>query len=90
MTDKVISLPGRRAGGTLVRKHTVPRAFTKPACLNPESQALIENALQMALHFLRQPGSAPANLWAATSRATRAATLLKQLCEGATSGGAAA
>ena len=81
MTNKVIHLPGRRAGGTLVCNHTTPRAFPKSACIHPESLSVIENALTMALHFVRQPGAVPANLWAATSRATRAATLLKQVCE---------
>ena len=49
--------------------------------LTPQRQAVIENALTMALHFVRQPGAQAPNLWAATSRATRAATLLKQACE---------
>ena len=89
MTDKVIHLPGRRAGGTLVHTHTTPRAFPKLACINPESLSVIENALSMALHFVRQPGALPANLWAATSRATRAATLLKQACEGVPAVGSA-
>jgi len=78
MTSRVIHLPGRRAGGTLVHTHATPRAFPQ---LAPDSLSVIENALTMALHFVRQPGAVPANLWAATSRATRAATLLKQVCE---------
>ncbi len=49
--------------------------------LSPTRQAAIENALTMALHFVRQQSCA-ANTWAATSRAIRAATLLKQACEG--------
>lgn len=44
-------------------------------------QAAIENALSMALHFVRQPGESAANLWAATARANRALTLLKQASE---------
>lgn len=48
--------------------------------LTPARVAAIENALTMALHFVRLPACS-ANLWAATSRATRAATLLKQCCE---------
>lgn len=47
--------------------------------LSPARQAAIENALTMALHFVRQPSCA-ANTWAATSRAVRAATLLKNAC----------
>lgn len=46
-----------------------------------QRQAAIENALSMALYFMRRPGeTAPeqaANLWAATARANRALTLLK-------------
>lgn len=48
----------------------------RPSQLTPAQQAAIENALTMALHFVRQP-SCQANLWAATSRANRAATMLK-------------
>jgi len=71
---KVIPLASRQAG----RISPLP---SKSDVLTPQRQAVIENALTMALHFVRQPGAVPANLWAATSRATRAATLLKQLCE---------
>ncbi len=46
-----------------------------------QRQAAIENALSMALHFMRRPGDSPgelaANLWAATARTNRALTLLK-------------
>ena len=46
-----------------------------------QRQAAIENALAMALHFMRQPcdGAAQqaANLWAATARTNRALSLLK-------------
>lgn len=45
-------------------------------------QAAIENALSMALYFVRQPGNQKANLWAATGRANRALTLLKQSSAG--------
>ena len=47
-----------------------------------ERQAAIENALNMALYFIRQPGDTAANLWAATARANRALTLLKQASQG--------
>jgi len=47
-----------------------------------ERQQAIENALSMALHFVRQPGDSAANLWAATARTNRALTLLKQASEG--------
>ena len=42
-------------------------------------QQAIENALSTALYFIRQPHSATA-LQAATGRAIRAATMLKQAC----------
>ena len=74
----VISLASRQVG-----RNPQPTSFT------PDRQATIENALTMALHFVRQPGTQPANLWAATSRATRAATLLKQACEAASVSGRA-
>jgi hypothetical protein len=47
-----------------------------------ERQAAIENALIMALYFVRQPGNTAANVWAATARANRALTLLKQASQG--------
>jgi hypothetical protein len=47
-----------------------------------ERQAAIENALTMALYFIRQPGDSANNLWAATARANRALTLLKQASQG--------
>ncbi len=45
-------------------------------------QQAIENALSMALYFIRQPGDMAANVWAATARTNRALTLLKQASEG--------
>ncbi len=61
------------------------RAATAPQpgrTLDPiQRQAAIENALGMALHFMRRPGHTPAeqaaHLWAATARANRALSLLK-------------
>ena len=47
-----------------------------------ERQAAIENSLSMALYFIRQPGNIAANMWAATARANRALTLLKQASQG--------
>ena len=47
-----------------------------------ERQAAIENALTMALYFLRRPGDSACNVWAATARANRALTLLKQASAG--------
>ena len=73
---KVIHLPSRRAG-IQVQPAAQPQAIT------PDRQAVIENALTMALFFVRQPCATPANVWAATSRANRALTLLKQASAGA-------
>ena len=50
-------------------------------------QHAIEHALSAALFFLRQPHT-PAALYAATGRASRAFTLLKQACAEAKQGGA--
>ena len=56
-----------------------------PACgAGPVAQqAAIENALSMALHFIRQPGDSAANLWAATARTNRALSMLKHASGGA-------
>lgn len=53
-----------------------------------QQQAAIENALSMALYFIRQPASST-TLQAATGRASRALTLLKKSCSEAQIGGAA-
>ncbi len=52
-------------------------------------QAAIENALTMALYFVRLPDSNAANLWAATARANRALTLLKHAGQANTPAGSA-
>jgi len=69
---KVISLSSTRAG---TRAHS--NAHTTTTTPSPAQQAAIENALVMALHFIRQPGDHAADLWAATARTNRALTLLK-------------
>lgn len=74
---KVIHLTSRRAGAPV---HT--SAHTSPTPDPVARQAAIENALSMALYFMRQPGNAAANVWAATARTNRALTLLKQASEG--------
>ena len=51
-----------------------------------QRQAAIENALSMALYFVRQDGDLKSNLWAATARANRALTLLKLASEDARMG----
>lgn len=73
---KVIHLASVGAGTPV---HSSAR--TRSASLIERQQA-IENALSMALHFVRQPGDSAANLWAATARTNRALTLLKQASEG--------
>ena len=78
---KVIHLASRRAGNP-----PLPPAHCNHAeldVLTLEHQAAIENALTMALYFIRQCHATPANLWAATARTNRAFTLLKQASEGA-------
>lgn len=79
---KVIRLASVSAG-TPVHSSARPRS-TSPI----ERQQAIENALSMALHFVRQPGDSAANLWAATARTNRALTMLKQASEGANAKGA--
>lgn len=75
---KVIHLASRSAG------NPVRMSAHKPTeVLTPDHQAAIENALSMALYFIRQCHATPANLWAATARTNRAMTLLKQASEAA-------
>ena len=90
MTHKVISLTSHRAGTRVqssaqILMSSVSPGHTAPACGVDKAarQAAIENALTMALYFVRQPGDTAANLWAATARANRALTLLKQASGGA-------
>lgn len=72
-TVKTLTLPSRSAGA-LVRVAPNPN--------DPIArQQGIENALSMALYFIRQPGNSAANLWAATARTNRALTLLKHANE---------
>lgn len=82
---KVIHLP-RRSDGTSVQTSALkltPHAATLRAAHDSVTrQQAIENALNMALYFIRQPGDAAANVWAATARTNRALTLLKQASEG--------
>ncbi len=53
-----------------------------------ERQQAIENALSMALYFIRQPHS-DTSLKAATGRAIRAVSMLKQACAESSSNGRA-
>ena len=50
-------------------------------------QQAIENALSTALYFIRLPNTDPAALRAATGRAIRAASMLKQACAEIPNGG---
>ena len=86
---KVIHLASTRAGTRVHTSAQTPAAKPYPTAPNQERakspverQAAIENALSMALYFVRQPGELSANLWAATARANRALTLLKQASQG--------
>lgn len=86
---KVFHLPSPRAGNrvhTCAQSPVPAMAPTAPGLERipgpVERQAAIENALTMALYFIRQPGDLAANLWAATARANRALTLLKQASQG--------
>lgn len=86
---KVIHLPNPRAGTRVhtfaqtPTQHSTPGTRTPERCASPiERQAAIENALSMALYFVRQPGDVASNMWAATARTNRALTLLKQASQG--------
>ncbi len=78
---KVIHLPRAHAGHRVQLSARTPKPNT-PAVDEIQRQQAIENALSMALYFMRQPGDSAANLWAATARTNRALTLLKQANEG--------
>lgn len=90
----VISLASLRAANSVQSPAQIPTFQTAPA--SPalvlgtpavERQQAIENALSMALYFIRLPGT-PSALHAATGRANRALTLLKNACAEAKTGGA--
>ena len=76
---KVIHLSSPRAG---TRVHTSAQPTSPTTAPTVAQQAAIENALSMALYFVRQPGDSAANLWAATARTNRALTLLKHVSGG--------
>ena len=86
---KVTTLSPRRIAPRVHTSVPAPTTSTPPtaATVTPatfqgvgaiERQSAIENALVMALHFIRQPGDSAANLWAATARTNRALAMLKQ------------
>ena len=73
----------------LARARVASSVQTSAQTFDPiTQQAAIENALSMALYFIRQPASST-TLQAATGRASRALTLLKKSCSEAQIGGAA-
>ena len=92
----VTTLASRRAALSCVQTPaSFPALTPSPAGHAPapephavERQQAIENALSTALYFIRQPYSATA-LHAATGRASRALSLLKNACTEAQNGGAA-
>ena len=78
---------------TTVNTTTTPKAATlgNTPALSPSSiarQQAIENALAMALYYVRLP-STESGLRAATGRAIRAASMLKQACAESTTSGRA-
>ena len=94
--SKVTHLASPRAGARVHTNAQPPVPATAPIVLRFERppcpvqrQAAIENALSMALYFVRQPGESAANLGAATARANRALALLTQANQGHASTSAA-
>ena len=79
----VISLASRKASPT-----AATTAITTPALGNIERQQAIENALSMALYHVRH-GDAQQGIQAATAKAIRAASMLKQACADLSIGGRA-
>lgn len=79
----VIRIAGRIAGTSVHTPAQISTRSPATAAITPEHQAAVENALSMALYFIRQSHATPANLWAATARTNRAFTLLKQASEDA-------
>lgn len=80
----VISLASRKAS----HNAATTASTTTPSLGNIERQQAIENALSTALYFIRQPHS-NAVLQAATGRAIRAVSMLKQACTESTTSGRA-
>ena len=71
----VISLASRKASHSAATAVITPT----PTLGNIERQQAIENALSLALYYIRQNES-PSNIHAATVKAVRAASMLKQAC----------
>lgn len=79
--------PAQTAFGQMLHKRLAVPAWSTP--VDPAArQAAIENALSMALWHVRH-GSGAQAMQAATGRAIRAASMLKQACTEANNGGRA-
>jgi len=87
MTNVVLSLPARKARYIAAFPATITPK-TQPNQANIERQQAIENALSAALYFIRLPHT-ESGLKAATGRAIRAASMLKQACAESTTSGRA-
>lgn len=83
----VINLASARAGAYDVQASAqTPRPATTNPATAIERQQAIENALSMALYWIRHQEH-PNAIHAATVRAVRAASMLKQACGEASDGG---
>lgn len=81
----VITLASPRAG-TRVHSPALSPAFGTGKTDGIARQQAIENALSLALYYIRENES-PSNIHAATVKAVRAASMLKQACTESTIGG---
>lgn len=84
---KVIHLSSPRAG-TRVHSSAPSPTFTTGKTDGIARQQAIENALSLALYYIREKES-PKNIHAATVKAVRAASMLKQACTESAIGGRA-
>lgn len=82
-----ITTPAQTAIGRMLHKRLAAPTWSTP--IDPAArQAAIENALSMALWHVRH-GTGTDAIQAATGRAIRAASMLKQACTEANNGGRA-
>ena len=82
---------GRLLHTRILRRRYPALTISKPTTASPalDRQQAIENALSMALHYIRTADTQQA-IQAATSKAIRAASLLKQACAELAASGVAA
>lgn len=92
---KVIALASLRAAHSVQAPALSPtftpapaRLVRVPGATTVHRKQAIESALTLALHYVRCGGN-PSNLHAATAKALRASTMLKQACAEATTSGRA-